>query len=147
MSGGLNGSAQHFPEVCSRASENPKFVVGVDLSAARLCSGPIGNSRSGLRSSGSIVIRARPTLPGTLRITEVHFHIRGHRKVLVFGHFQSAVPRQRASQGSGEFTNMFTQCCHNLRRISGGYLTRREDLALKQKAAEPNLNDIILQRR
>ena len=98
-------------------------------------------------SQEPVGVFVRAALPGTLRIAEVHFHIRGHRKVLVFGHFQSAVPRQRASQGSGEFTNMFTQCCHNLRRISGGYLTRREDLALKQKAAEPNLNDIILQRR
>src|SRR5215510_15641905 len=57
--GGLNGSTQHFPEVYSQESENPKFVVGVDLSAALLCSDPIGNSRSGLRSSGSIVVRAR----------------------------------------------------------------------------------------
>jgi hypothetical protein len=33
--GGLNGSTQHFPEVYSQESENLKFVVGVDLSAAR----------------------------------------------------------------------------------------------------------------
>ena len=59
LSGGLNGSTQHFLEVYSRASENPKFVVGVDLSAALLCSDPTGNSRLGLRSSGSIVVRAR----------------------------------------------------------------------------------------
>src|SRR5690348_3532687 len=58
-SGGLNGSTQHFPEVYSRASENPKFVVGVDLSAALLCSDPTGNIRSGLHSSGSIVVTAR----------------------------------------------------------------------------------------
>src|SRR5689334_10206366 len=58
-SGGLNGSTQHFPEVYSQESENLKFVVGVDLSAALLCSDPTGNSRLGLRSSGSIVVRAR----------------------------------------------------------------------------------------
>src|SRR5580704_4861153 len=57
--GGLNGSTQHFLEVYSPASENLKFVVGVDLSAALLCSDPTGNSRSGLCSSGSIVVRAR----------------------------------------------------------------------------------------
>src|ERR1700733_3008881 len=57
--GGLNGSTQHFPEVYSQESENLKFVVGVDLSAALLCSDPTGNSRLGLRSSGSIVVRAR----------------------------------------------------------------------------------------
>src|SRR5215469_2001988 len=50
LSGGLNGSTQHFPEVYSQESENLKFVVGVDLSAALLCSDPTGNSRSGLRS-------------------------------------------------------------------------------------------------
>jgi len=37
LAGGLNGSTQHFPEVYSQESENPKFVVGVDLSAALLC--------------------------------------------------------------------------------------------------------------
>src|SRR5882724_9612619 len=56
--GGLNGSTQHFLEVYSQESENLKFVVGVDLSAALLCSDPTGNSRLGLRSSGSIVVRA-----------------------------------------------------------------------------------------
>src|SRR6202044_1562705 len=58
-SGGLNGSTQHFLEVYSQESENLKFVVDVDLSAALLCSDPTGNSRSGLCSSGSIVVRAR----------------------------------------------------------------------------------------
>src|SRR6266851_6988842 len=57
--GGLNGSTQHFPEVYSQESENLKFVVGVDLSAALLCSDPTGNSRTGRFSSGSIVVRAR----------------------------------------------------------------------------------------
>src|ERR1700733_12083841 len=59
FSGGLNGSTQHFLEVYSQESENLKFVVDVDLSAALLCSDPTGNSRSGLCSSGSIVVRAR----------------------------------------------------------------------------------------
>src|ERR1700751_6119682 len=57
--GGLKGSTQHFPEVYSQESENLKFVVGVDLSAALFCSDATGNSRLGLRSSGSIVVRAR----------------------------------------------------------------------------------------
>src|ERR1700736_809491 len=57
--GGLNGSTQHFLAVYSQESENLKFVVGVDLSAALLCSDPTGNSRSGLFSSGSIVVTAR----------------------------------------------------------------------------------------
>src|SRR5882672_5294108 len=58
-SGGLNGSTQHFLGVYSQESENLKFVVGVDLSAALLCSDPTGNSRLGPCSSGSIVVRAR----------------------------------------------------------------------------------------
>jgi len=57
--GGLNGSTQHFLEVYSQESENLKFVVGVDLIAALLCSDPTGNSRLGLCSSGSIVVGAR----------------------------------------------------------------------------------------
>ena len=36
LSGGLNGSTQHFLEVYSQESENLKFVVDVDLSAALL---------------------------------------------------------------------------------------------------------------
>src|SRR6202522_3312925 len=58
-SGGLNGSTQHFLGVYSQESENLKFLVGVDLVAALLCSDPTGNSRLGLRSSGSIVVRVR----------------------------------------------------------------------------------------
>src|ERR1700677_590119 len=57
--GGLNGSTQHFLGVYSQESENLKFLVGVDLGAALLCSDPTGNSRLGLRSSGSIVVRVR----------------------------------------------------------------------------------------
>src|ERR1700693_1488360 len=57
--GGLNGSTQHFLEVYSPESENLKSLVGVDSSVALLCSDPTGNSRSGLFSSGSIVVRAR----------------------------------------------------------------------------------------
>ncbi len=37
-------------------------------------------------------------LPGAMRITEVDFHIRGHREGLVLGHLQPAIPRQRAPQ-------------------------------------------------
>ena len=59
LSGGLNGSTQHFLEVYSQESESLKSLVGVDLSAALLCSDPTGNSRLSLRSSGSIVVRAR----------------------------------------------------------------------------------------
>src|SRR5208282_640226 len=57
--GGLNRSTQHFLEVYSQESENLRFVVGADLSAALLCSDPIGNSQLDLRSSESIVVRAR----------------------------------------------------------------------------------------
>ena len=57
--GGLNGSTQHFLEVYSQESENLKFLVGVDLSAAPLCPDPTGYSRTGRFSSGNIVVRAR----------------------------------------------------------------------------------------
>src|SRR5579872_805459 len=34
------------------------------------------------------------TLPRALRITEIDFHIGGHREALVLGHLQSAIPGQ-----------------------------------------------------
>jgi len=61
-------------------------------------------------------------LPGTLRIAEIDLHIRSYRKVLVSGHLQSAIPRQRAPQGSGEFTNMLTPCRHHHGGVFAGHL-------------------------
>ena len=60
--------------------------------------------------------------PGTLRIAEVDLHLRGYRKVFVFGHLQSAVPGQRASQRSGEFTNLLTQSRHHRLGLFAGHL-------------------------
>jgi hypothetical protein len=48
-------------------------------------------------------------LPRALRITEVDFHLRGHREALVFGHLQPSVPRQRAPQGHGELRKVSAQ--------------------------------------
>src|SRR5260370_25365877 len=56
--GGLNGSTQHLLEVYSQGSENLRFFSGVDLSAAPLCPDPTECSRTGLFSSGSIVVIA-----------------------------------------------------------------------------------------
>jgi hypothetical protein len=70
--------------------------------------GQVGSSREVLPQQ-QICIFVSSTLPGTLRITEINLHIRRHRKVLVFRHLQSAVPRQRAFQRSREFANMLTQ--------------------------------------
>jgi hypothetical protein len=50
----------------------------------------------------TVRILVRAVLPRALRITEVHSHIRGHREALVFGHFQPAVPGQRAPKGVSE---------------------------------------------
>src|SRR5271168_2715568 len=57
--------------------------------------GQVGSSREVLPQQ-QICIFVCSTLPGTLRITEINLHLRRHRKVLVFRHLQSAVPRQRA---------------------------------------------------
>ena len=89
--GGLNGSTQHWLEVYSQESESIRFFSGVDLSTGPLCPDPTGYSRTGLFSSGSIVVTAHlcfrsSRVASTLRIAEVHFHIRGHRETLVSGH-------------------------------------------------------------
>ncbi len=60
-------------------------------------------------------------LPRTLRITEVDFHIRGHREALVFGHLQPSVPRQRAPQGRGELTNLPAQRGDDRRCVFAGH--------------------------
>src|SRR5260370_12399867 len=56
--GGLNGWTQQLLEVYSRESENLRFFSGVDSSAVQLCPVPTGYSRTGLFSSGSIVVIA-----------------------------------------------------------------------------------------
>ena len=80
----------------------------------------VGSSREVLPQQ-QVGVFVRATLPGTLRIAEVDLHIRSYRKVLVFGHLQSAIPGQRAPQGSGEFTNMPTQCRHDHGRVFAGH--------------------------
>jgi hypothetical protein len=67
-------------------------------------------------SQQQIRVFVRATLPRTL-LAEVHLHIRGHGKLFVFRHFQSAIPRQRAPQGRRKFANVFAQCRHDKRRI------------------------------
>jgi len=57
-SGGFNGSTQHLLEVYSQESESLRFFSGVDLSAVPLCPVPTGCNRTGLFSSGSIVVIA-----------------------------------------------------------------------------------------
>src|SRR4030095_5537488 len=49
-------------------------------------------------SQQAVGVFVRCSLPGAVWITEIDFHIRSYREGLVFGHFQPAVPRQRASQ-------------------------------------------------
>src|SRR5580700_1035159 len=105
--GGLNGSTQHFLEVYSQESENLKFVVGVDLSAALLGSDLTGNSRLGLCSSGSIVVRARlcfrssrvARAAGPDRISQLH-HRRGSTAVHRTHH--SLQQKTQSAESSGD---------------------------------------------
>ena len=73
-----------------------------------------------------IRIFVRATLPGTLRIAEVDLNICGYRKFLVLRHLQSTIPRQRASQRSGKFTNMPTQGRNDNRRVSVRHFNQHE---------------------
>ena len=60
-----------------------------------------------------------------MRITEVDFHIRSHREVLVFGHLQSSIPGQRTPKGRGEFANLPAQCGDDHSRVFAGHLYQR----------------------
>src|ERR1700678_3894440 len=77
---------------------------------------------SGVGAVTTVTVPARPSVVTTLRIAEVDLHLRGYRKVFVFGHLQSAVPGQRASQRSGEFTNLLTQSRHHRLGLVAGHL-------------------------
>jgi hypothetical protein len=65
-------------------------------------------------------------LPRALRITEIHFNIRGYREGLVFGHLQPTVPGQRVPQKGWEFANVPAQCGHDSSRIFAGYFYQRD---------------------
>ena len=57
-----------------------------------------------------------------MRITEVDFHIRGHREGFVSGHLQPAIPRQRAPQGCWKPANLPAQGSDHRRRIFAAHL-------------------------
>src|SRR5712664_1010790 len=124
---GLNWSAQHLREVYSQESQSPKFFAGVDLDAARSCPVGIACSRRGRFSLAGIDAASgwcfvRSSLPGAVRITEVDFHIRGHREGFVFGHLQPTIPRQRAPQGCWELSNLPAQCGDDGSRVFASHL-------------------------
>jgi hypothetical protein len=60
-----------------------------------------------------------------MRITEINFHIRGHREGFVFGHLQSSVPGQRAPQCRWQLTNLPGKGGDDGRRIFAGHLDER----------------------
>ena len=64
-------------------------------------------------------------LPGTVGITQVDLHIRGHTEGFVLGHLVSPVPSQRSAQSRGEFANLPAQCGDDHRRLFTGYLDQR----------------------
>lgn len=103
ISCGLNGSAQYLLGVHSQEFQSLRFFAGVDLDLALPCPTRIAHSWKG-RFSWIGIVAARggvfvgATLPRAVRIAEVDSHIRSYREVLVFGHLQSAISSQRASQ-------------------------------------------------
>src|SRR5258707_10173394 len=80
-----------------------------DLVELRLRDGRQVGSSGEVLSQQEIGVFIGAALPRTLRVAEVHFHVGGHRKLLVPGHLQSAVPRQGAPQACREFTNLPAQ--------------------------------------
>jgi hypothetical protein len=57
-------------------------------------------------SQQAVRILVGASLPRALRVTEVDFHIGRDCKALVLGHLFSLAPRQRASQGGGQFAHV-----------------------------------------
>ena len=76
-------------------------------------------------SQQPVRVFVRASLPKALRITEVHFHIRGHREALVLGHLQPTVPGQRAPQCRREFPNVSAQRGHDSSRVFAAHLDER----------------------
>jgi hypothetical protein len=72
---------------------------------------------------GRVFVRA--ALPRAPRITEVHFHIRGHRESFVFGHLQPTVPGRRAPQCRREFPNVPAQGDDDRHRVFAGHFDQR----------------------
>jgi hypothetical protein len=120
---------QYLLEVYSRESEIPESFVNVDSSAARPGRVALESSQKGPFLAGSIAVKVGWCFRSchaarALRIAAVDLHIRSYRKVLVFGHFQSAIPRQRASQSSGEFTSNGAQRVRVVERDARSFLSR-----------------------
>src|SRR5271154_1985529 len=67
--------------------------------------GKVGSPRQVL-SQQAVGVFVGSSLPGAVRIPEVHFHIRGYREGFVFSHLQPAVPRQRAPQSCWQRANL-----------------------------------------
>ena len=99
--GGLNGSLQHSLAVYWPESQPPKSFEDVDLTAARLCRVQLVYSRPfrEVLSQQPVRVFVRAALPRAVRITKVHFHIRGHCEGLVFGHLQPAGPPSTSAAG------------------------------------------------
>ena len=81
--------------------ETQRDLVQLGLRVA----GKIGSLRQVLTQQ-TVGVFVGSSLPGAVRVTEVNFHICGHREGFVFGHLQPAIPRQRAPQGCGEPANL-----------------------------------------
>jgi len=61
-------------------------------------------------------------LPRALRIAEVDFHFRVYRESFVLGHFQPAIPGQRAPQSCEQLANVLAQRGDHGGRIFAGHL-------------------------
>ena len=104
-SGGLNQSMQPRLGVYSQEFQSPRFFAGVDLAQRYFVE--IGLRIAGQGGFFREVLSQQPVsvfvgaaLPRALRITEVDFHIRGHREALVFGHLQPFGPTSTSAAGT-----------------------------------------------
>ena len=82
-----------------------------------------GWTSSKVPSEQPVCVFVAAALPRALWITEVDFHIRGHREGLVLGHLQPAVPGQRSPQVCWELPNV--PGGHHSGSVFAGHLDER----------------------
>jgi len=106
--------AQRFARALIEAQRD---LVQLGLTVA----GQVGLLRQVLAQE-SIGVFVGAALPRTLRITEVHFDVRGNSEALVLGHLQPAVPGQRAPQRRRKLAHVLTQGGDYRSRVLAGHL-------------------------
>jgi hypothetical protein len=83
---------------------------------------PIDLCLGGILSQQAIGVLVRATLPGTVRIAEVHRDVGGHREALVVGEFGASDPGQRFVEFLGQPAGLLDPRLDERVRVTAGIL-------------------------